>query len=325
MLCAEPSQDDWTCAQSCMALSCGLGATWDDASCRREDLIVAADLLADIKNLLASSKLPALQEYPAYLRKIFQRVVALRSGRQCVYNKEDTFVENIREMRHSAWMLSEQYQNPLLSPEARAHLCAEMKAAVALTRAAVAAALQSEEPQYSRATLALLRHHARAYAAFPVQTVFKAQRGQLENMQLSLGQVAQLANLGLDVFAELRQLNAEEPLQLLLQSSSDPMDTRLLAAGSCMARCQTQLCVSEVLSDVQYMRWQAKHRDEQVVQNLYPMLLLLVQACLEPRAPRLPSPHPSETQNHKDQAQDSSPQASVRHTGSSFWCSLRQS
>lgn len=66
------------------------------------------------------------------------------------------------------------------------------------------AALQTDPRQFARATLALLQSNA----AYPIQTVLRAQQSQLEYLQLSMGQAARLAELGIDLFAQLRALSA---------------------------------------------------------------------------------------------------------------------
>lgn len=68
----------------------------------------------------------------------------------------------------------------------------------------MSAALQTDPGQFARAILALLH----ANATYPIQTVLRAQQAQLENVQLSMGQAGRLAELGIDLFAQLRALSA---------------------------------------------------------------------------------------------------------------------
>ncbi|KAK9788712.1 hypothetical protein WJX73_006748 [Symbiochloris irregularis] len=254
---------------------CGTDSLQEGVVRRNEEL-----LLQDVSNLLAHVALPE------YLIKLYQSVKDLRCGQHAVFL--DEFLPNIREYRHNIWLVTQKMADQLLQPAVLAQLQTEMKLAVALFRLVCSAARQTDALEYSRATAALLRSHTSAYASLPIQTMLRAQQTQLEDLQLSMSQVASLAKMGMEVFAELRSLNAEsrseDSQQQPLKSLAASREAKLEAAGRCLAKCQVQ----SLLSDEQFIRYQAKRRDDPFIPHIHPMLLVLVDSCLKPRAPRLP-------------------------------------
>ncbi|KAK9791136.1 hypothetical protein WJX73_006853 [Symbiochloris irregularis] len=268
-----------------------------DSALRQEDLLVA-----DIQDLLLRSSLPALrQPFSPYIQKLVQAGVALRSGQHVGYLDNAAFVDNIQEFCENAWTLTQKIQQPLLEPLELAHARSEMKTAVALTRAGMTAALKTEG--IFQSTMALLQHEKAAYASYPVQTMFEAQRAQLEYMQMSPAQLAHVATLGINLFASLRELHAQNesqaPLQLSFLDLSDSMTGARDPKMQALASCTVQLCCEEWLSDEQFLRMQSKDPSSPIIPNLYPLLLVLVDTCLKPRAAHSLTPDMLESSLHE--------------------------
>ncbi|KAK9810764.1 hypothetical protein WJX73_005787 [Symbiochloris irregularis] len=219
---------------------------------RHEDV-----LAGEISHLLQGSRLPVLaQPYPPFVQKLFKAVVALRSGQRVAYLDESVFVDNIQDFSHNAHRLTSQLDNPSLVPDEMAQVRAEMTAAVGCMRFGMSTALRSRDMSwFTRATAALMQYEASAYAALPSQTVVRAQSTHLEYMQLSPGQVARVASMGIDLIATLRQLGAssgtEDDLQLLYPSFTGASDRARDAKLEVVARMTMQLCCAEWLADEQ--------------------------------------------------------------------------
>ncbi|KAK9788709.1 hypothetical protein WJX73_006061 [Symbiochloris irregularis] len=222
---------------------------------------------------------------PHFLVKLYQTVLAFRAGQ---YAPVDDVVVYMREYRHQAWLLAERLQDPSLEPAALANAQTEMKLAAALLQASWSALSRVEDNQHSRATVTMLRCHASAYASLPTHLVLSALKAQWESMQLSKEQAATIAMMGLDLFAQLRTIKAGPAEGMEALHPSAPTNAKLLAAGRCIGRCTVQLGCAKLLSDEQFIRWQAKRMDDPVMHHLHPMLLVLVHCCLQQRAPRLP-------------------------------------
>ncbi|KAK9803080.1 hypothetical protein WJX73_007698 [Symbiochloris irregularis] len=130
-----------------------------------------------------------------------------------------------------------------------------------------------EDPSLEPSALARLRAEVKVLVALIRATV--AHKDQLDYLQLSLEQLGHLAKMGVDVFAEMR---AAPSMQ---------------AYGSCWAKCQLEMSHGKWLSEMQLLRWMSADI------NLHPMLLVLTDAILKPRARSsntycLPSPQPPE-------------------------------
>ncbi|KAK9788707.1 hypothetical protein WJX73_004256 [Symbiochloris irregularis] len=269
---------------------------------RHEDLLVR-----EVRETLASCCLPA------YLHVRLEIVMASRSGRKMAYLNR--FVANNLENSHHAFKLAQQAQDPSLTAFACERVRAEMTVAAAVNRACVSAAQRNDPHQYAQACIALMQSNVLC----PMSTVLGALTAQVDYMQLSSHQMAHLADLGIKLLEQLRMLNAggnnEDTLHLPISPDAriSVRAANMLAVGSRIAECQVQLCGEEWLSDEQLLRWQSKAPDSPVIPNLYPLMLIVVDACLKPRAPRLPLPHSARN--------DLEQHSSVRHPHKRARCS----
>ncbi|KAK9810847.1 hypothetical protein WJX73_001611 [Symbiochloris irregularis] len=258
-----------------MLAACAQVRTWQDD--HRQEAMLKADLLSEISGLLGENNLPMLEEFPPYLQRHIEAVVALRSGQKSVFFSN--FQASAKEYRDEVWNLTQQTQDPSLEPAALQNVRAQMKVGV---------------------------WSASIFTSPPTQLDLENQRAQLEYLHLSMGQLARIASMGMDLFEQLRALSFNEgdgaeraTSRLSLQRSrkgviSFAQDPRLQAVGRCILRCQAQLLDEEWLSCEQIMRRQGgKYRHEPMTTNLHSMLLLLVDTIMKPSVPRLPSPHPS--------------------------------
>ncbi|KAK9803043.1 hypothetical protein WJX73_000101 [Symbiochloris irregularis] len=197
--------------------------------CRKDDLFQAEQKArADISQLLAKSGLPLLEIYPPYLHSFIQAIAELRSGEECSLLED--IPGHIKDFRQNLSKLGQRIEDQSSEPHVLALARAEMKAAVALKRTAVAAALQ---------------------------TVLRSHQDLLAHLQLSMQQVAGFAEMAINLFAQLRAMNAEDNTE---------------AYGICMARCQLQMSNEEWLNDVQFLRWQTWRGGC----NLHPVLLVVM-------------------------------------------------
>ncbi|KAK9803077.1 hypothetical protein WJX73_007448 [Symbiochloris irregularis] len=265
--------------------------TREAGTCRQADM-----LMTELSDLLRSDGLPMLEELPPYLNNLFCALTALRLGQKYVWLGR--FTSNLTEFRRNAWRLTRQAQDPALDPSALALVQAEIKVAVVLLRAGMLAALRNKLPMglFSRGTLALLQQHSASYATFPKEMVNEALRAQLGYMQPSLEQLGRIAQLGIDMFAALRTVNAqfdaEEARQLLLPGSQRDTisvrarDAKMQAIGSCVARCQVQFHCDLGLNDMQFMRWQSSPPHSQIAQNVYPLMLVAASCSALDTAPK---------------------------------------
>ncbi|KAK9800820.1 hypothetical protein WJX73_001220 [Symbiochloris irregularis] len=156
-------------------------------------------LLAELQGTLESS-----QKLPSYLSSLFQEVVALKAGQHSIFHRD--FLVNIRAMHAGAYRLLQLAQDPLLTPSAHERVQAEMRAAVALTRAGMVARWRNDVRMFTQGSLAMMRYNA---DRFPMQTVLKSQRSALEHMQLTQTQQMRLVEEGLALFAKQRALSAQ--------------------------------------------------------------------------------------------------------------------
>ncbi|KAK9785248.1 hypothetical protein WJX73_001366 [Symbiochloris irregularis] len=252
------------------------------------------DLLLEIRGLMARSSLPL----PPFLSHLYQGVVSLAQVQRTYWL--DDFVANMQDMSSSIYRLTQQAEDPTLAPSTLGCLRAQMTATVAATRA-MSKGLQTDQCEFVRGTLALMQYNA----SFSPQAVIQAQRAQLEQYQLSLAQVANLATRCLDIFEQLRalspQCNVMDPLtealiafispetalaaMLSLQmanftsfvnSASNIVDTRLQALATSIVR----LTCDEWMSEQQFLRWHSWTNQDTMMPNLYPLVIVVVDAYL---------------------------------------------
>lgn len=70
------------------------------------------------------------------------------------------------------------------------------------------------------------------------------------------------------------------------------------------------------LSDLQFLRWQSMAPDATCMHTIFPMLMALLEDVLKPRAPRLPLPRLSSTDQPGAMDNDNPPAEGLRRSGS---------
>ncbi|KAK9812038.1 hypothetical protein WJX73_000316 [Symbiochloris irregularis] len=196
-------------------------------------------------------------DLPPYLAKLYGALVALTSGQPVAY-LYDNFLDNLRDLAKHRWSLLQQVEDPLTPATTRARAHAEMKAIVAATRAGIAASLRLHTRKYSEATLAVVQSNA----AHPLQTVLRAHRAQMEDMQLSITQAAECAAVGAELFADLRTLRKESS-----KHDGQAAVTLRNAEMLAVARSTGRICCEEWLSDEQFIRMGAQQPHSAVMPN----------------------------------------------------------
>ncbi|KAK9788713.1 hypothetical protein WJX73_007153 [Symbiochloris irregularis] len=87
--------------------------------CRTEDAT-----LAEMREILEHSTLPP------HLRKLYQAVLASKSGQHPPYFELSSFVDNVKELSKNAWRMVQQLTDPFSTPATLERVHAEMQATV---------------------------------------------------------------------------------------------------------------------------------------------------------------------------------------------------
>ncbi|KAK9808305.1 hypothetical protein WJX73_009965 [Symbiochloris irregularis] len=287
-------------------------ATRDSLSTATDQFSYQDPLLADMQHLMARAKLPS------YLHRLHRSVIDLRAGvtGQDDYSHGPALLQHLMETQGACWKLTQMSLDPSL-PKADVH--AQMKAFVALMRAGLSRCnLQS----FTHGTLGLLGYNGR----FDTQMVLRSHRASVDYMQLSMEQLAGLAEIGNTLFQQLRVLRAQrnslaEPFMQAMRPSdisasqlgafgaADPLqlsnfagvvDDLVSVRNAEMQALSTalhRLSLDSWCSDEQYLRLHCRRDDDPCLPSVFLKMVVLVDAWNKPSTPRAPS-LPSSSSHH---------------------------